>query len=431
MSDAAQAPPLRTEILAGITTFLTMAYIVVVNPAILSTEGTGMPFAGVLTATVLVSAGCTLLMGLYAKLPYGVAPGMGLNAFFTYGIVLGMGVDWRVALGLVFWAGVLFLLVSVTPIRVAIAEAVPRPLRAGAAGGIGLFLTFIGLKNAGIVAAHPATLVTLGELGPHTLVFAAGLLVAVVLLRRKLPFAFLASIAVCTAYGAMLGDVHEPESLVAMPDFTSVLFQLDPIGALSLSLAPAMISILFTDLFDSLSTFVGVAHAAGLVDDEGRPLRLQQGLIVDAIATLGAGLVGTSSGTAYIESAAGIEIGGRTGRTAIVCGLCFLPFLFLGPLVQLVPVYATAPVLVLVGALMFRASVTSLAGAIDTLEDVMPVFLTVVLIPLTFSITQGMTWGFVAHVVLYALVGRGRELKPMMIVIGCLSAGLLLLEAWV
>lgn len=416
----------RTECLAGITTFFTMAYIVVVNPAILSTEGTGMPFNGVLTATVMLSFLMTLFMGLYADLPFGVAPGMGINAFFTYTLILGKGIPWPTALGMVFWAGVLFLVASVTNVRTAIAKAIPHGLRVGAAAGIGLFLTFIGFKNAGIVVAHPATLVAMGKMDVRACLSLVGLLIVLVLARRRSPFAFLAAIFVVTGLGLALGKVQAPASWFSAPDFSSVLFKLDISGALRLAFVPAILSILLTDLFDSLSTFIGVAEATGLVDEKGEPRNLRQGLIVDAWATLGAGLLGTSSGTAYIESAAGVEVGGRTGWTAVYASLCFLPCLFIAPLAGMVPAYATAPVLIYVGSLMFR-TVTELK--MKTIEDTFPVFLTVILIPLTFSITQGILWGFLAHAVLYVLAGRSREVSPVLYALAVVAVGLLWMEA--
>ncbi|HVH48078.1 MAG TPA: NCS2 family permease [Labilithrix sp.] len=418
------SPPLRTEIVAGITTFFTMAYVIVVNPAILATEGTGLPFPAVMTATVVLSASMTLLMGLYARLPYGVAPGMGINAFFTFGIILGMKVPWPTALGIVFWAGVFFLVVSVTGLRVAVARAIPRNLRAATSVGIGLFLTFIGLKGAGIVVSDPVTFVKLGRLDARALLAVAGVGLAVVLLRRKSALAFLVVIASTTALSIPLGLAKVPARIVSSPDF-SLFGALDYRGALKLSLLPVIVGILLTDLFDSISTFIGVSQAAKLVDEKGEPLRLKEGLLVDALATLGAGLMGTSSGTAYIESTAGVEVGGRTGRTAVVTGLCFLPFLFLGPLAGMVPAHATAPVLVIVGALMFR-SVAALE--LVRLEDAVPAWLTIALIPLTFSITQGILWGFVAHAGLYALVGRARDVSPATWILAFVSIGLLMVE---
>jgi adenine/guanine/hypoxanthine permease len=416
---------IRTEAIAGITTFFTMSYIVIVNPSILSTEGTGMAFSGVLTATVLLCFVMTLFMGLYAKLPFAVAPGMGINAFFTFTIILTQKVWWQVALGIIFWAGVLFLLVSITPIRETIAKAIPAELRIGTAAGIGVFLTFIGLKNAGLIAADPVTFVKLGSLGLPALLTILATGVSVWLVTRKSAFAFLAGILVATLLGWIFGLVKAPPSFFSAPDFQTVFLKLDILGALKLSLAPAIIAILFTDLFDSISTFIGVAHAADLLDEKGDPRNLKQGLIVDSFATLGAGLAGTSSGTAYIESVAGINMGGRTGLTSVFTALCFLPCFFLAPLAGMVPAYATASVLILVGAAMFKS-----VGQISfsKIEEGLPAFLTIILIPLTFSITQGILWGFISHVGMYLLVGRRREIHPVMYVLALISIGLLLLE---
>lgn len=418
-------PSLRTEAIAGITTFFTMSYIVVVNPSILSTEGTGMAFSGVLTATVLLCFAMTLLMGLYAKLPFAVAPGMGINAFFTFTIILTQRVWWQVALGIVFWAGVLFLLVSITPIRETIAKAIPTELRVGTAAGIGIFLTFIGLKNAGLIAADPVTFVKLGTLGLPALLTILATALSVWLVARKSAFAFLAGILFATLLGWLFGLVKAPASFFSAPDFQTVFLKLDILGALKLSLLPAIIAILFTDLFDSISTFIGVAHAADLLDENGHPRNLKQGLIVDSFATLGAGLAGTSSGTAYIESVAGINMGGRTGLTSVFTALCFLPCFFLAPLAGMVPAYATASVLILVGASMFR-SVSQVS--FSKIEEGLPAFLTIILIPLTFSITQGILWGFISHVGMYSLVGRRRDVHPVMYVLALISVGLLLLE---
>lgn len=414
-----------TEVIAGFTTFFTMSYIVIVNPLILSTPGTGMPFSGVLTATVLLSFLMTLMMGVYAKLPYAVAPGMGINAFFTFSLILGRQIPWQTALGMVFWAGVIFLLISVTPIRVWIAKAIPQGIRIGAAAGIGIFLTFIGLKNAGLVVADPVTFVKMGALDHKSLLTVMGTALTLWFLARKSAFAFLVGILSVTIAAIFTHDVKIPEQLWSKPDFKSVFFQLDIWGALKLSFLPAIISILFTDLFDSISTFVGVAHASKLVDNKGEPLRLKEGLIVDSFATFGAGLVGTSSGTAYIESTAGIEMGGRTGLTSIVTSLCFLPCLFIAPIVGMVPAFATAPVLIIIGALMFK-SVAALK--LDKLEETVPPFLTMILIPLTFSITQGILWGFISHVGMYLLVGRKKEISKTLYGLAALSIVLLWLE---
>ncbi|MGE3273762.1 MAG: NCS2 family permease [Vicinamibacterales bacterium] len=417
--------PFLREVVAGVTTFFTMAYIVIVNPAVLSTAGTGLPFSGVLTATVLVCVTMTLLMGLYARLPFGVAPGMGLNAFFAFTIVLQGGVPWPVALGMVFWSGVLFLLVSITPIREAIARAIPDSLRAAAAAGIGLLLTFIGLQSAGFVAANPATLVGVGPLDHRAALTVAGVIVIVWLSRRNSPFAYLASIAIVTTTAWLGGWVEPPAHWLSAPDFGSVFLRLDALGALQLTLLPTIVTLMMTDLFDSLSTFVGVARAGGLVDARGEPYRLRQGLIVDAIATLGAGLAGSSPGTAYVESVAGIRMGGRTGLTAVVTACCFLPCLFVGPAAAAVPPYATAAVLIMVGVAMF-GSVSGIS--FDRLEEGVPAFATLVLIPLTFSITQGILWGFILHALLYTLAGRRGELRLPAWLLAATSVGLLVLE---
>jgi len=416
---------LRTEAIAGVTTFFTMAYIVVVNPSILATEGTGMPFSGVLTATVTVAFVMTLLMGLYAKLPFAVAPGMGINAFFTFNIILAQKVPWPTALGMIFWAGVLFLLISATPLRETIARAIPGSLRVATAAGIGIFLTFLGLRNAGVIVSDPVTFVKLGPLDHKVLLLLIGAAVSVWLYNRKSAFAFLGGIFTVSAIAWVTGAVQPPQHLFSTPDFSSVFLKLDIWGALKLSLLPAIISILFTDLFDSISTFIGVATAADLLDADGDPKNLRQGLIVDAVATLGAGLAGSSSGTAYVESVAGINMGGRTGLTSVFTALCFLPCFFVAPLAAAVPAYATAAVLVLVGAFMFRG-VASLN--FTRLEDALPAFLVIILIPLTFSITLGILWGFLAHTGLYVLAGRRKEVHPMMYALAVLSVGLLLLE---
>jgi AGZA family xanthine/uracil permease-like MFS transporter len=432
----ADRPPLTTEIIAGVTTFFTMGYIVIVNPTILSSPGTGMPFTGALTATVLVCSTMTLLMGLYAKLPFGVAPGMGLNAFFTYTIVLQGGVPWPIALGIVFWAGVLFLVVSATNLRESIAMAIPESLRLATSAGIGLLLTFIGLQNAGFVADNPATLVGVGRLDHRAVLTLVALAIIVFLNHRPMrapdgeataghPLAYLAGIFFVTAAAWLGGWVTPPTTWVSAPDFSSVFFKLDILGALQPSLLPAIVTITLTDLFDSLSTFIGVSQASGLLDADGRPRNLRRGLVVDAIATLGAGLFGSSSGTAYVESIAGIRMGGRTGRTAVVTALCFLPCLFIAPLAAAVPPYATAAVLIVVGVAMFQ---TVARVPFDRAAVGIPAFATLVLIPLTFSITQGILWGFILHVTLHLATGRSRELNRGVIALAAVSVGLLVLE---
>lgn len=419
------AVSIRTEVVAGFTTFLTMSYIAVVNPAILSSEGTGLSFSAVMTATVLAAAIPSVLMGLVARLPFALAPGMGLNAFFTYTMIRGDGMSAPQALGAVVLSGVLFTALSATPARTAVARAVPPSLRSAAAGGIGLFLAFVGLKNAGVIAGHPVTLVAPGPLTAEVGLFAGGLALTVVLLHRQVRGGLLVGMVATTVAAAALGRVEAPAHLVAAPDF-SLIGAFSFRGIWKAALIAPLITLVFTDLFDSLSTFLGVAKAAGLVDEQGEPVRLGRALLVDAIGTLLSGLVGTSPATTYVESAAGVREGGRTGLTAIVAGLCFVPLLFVSPLAELVPACATAPALVVVGFFMLR-SVRELADA--DLIDAAPAFLTLVLMPLTFSITQGLVWGILAHLVLHLATGRARSVKPTLWIIGAGCAAVLVAGA--
>jgi len=347
------------------------------------------------------------MMGLYAKLPYAVAPGMGINAFFTYNLILAQHIPWQTALGMVFWSGVIFLILSITPIRSSIVKSMPLIIRQSAAVGIGLFLTFIGLKNGGIVISHPVTFVTIAPLSIDTLYLALSMLLILILLKRKSALAFIAGILLVTFFFFITKRLSIPESFLSHPDFQSVFFQIDFAGALKWSFLPAILSILFTDLFDSISTFMGLAQSGGFLDKDGNPIRLKEGLIVDSFATGLAGLFGTSSGTAYIESAAGIEAGGKTGLTAVFTALLFLPCFFIAPLVGMIPELATAPVLIIVGFLMFR-SVKEMD--LSKIEEALPAFLTVILIPLTFSITQGLIWGILSYVALHLLTGNRKKL---------------------
>jgi AGZA family xanthine/uracil permease-like MFS transporter len=360
-------------------------------------------------------------MGAIARLPYALAPGMGINAFFTYSMVQADGLTGRQALGATVLAGAAFVVLSATPARVAIARAIPASLRHAAAVGIGLFLTFIGLKNGGVIAAHPATFVTHAPLTPELGLFAGGLLLTAILLHRAIRGALLIGIVATTLAALALGRIAAPDALVAAPDFSLIgAFELG--GLWKAAVIAPVATILLTDLFDSLSTFLGVADAARLVDERGEPLRLGRALTVDAIATLASGLLGTSSATTYVESAAGIREGGRGGLTAIVAGLCFLPLLFLAPLAALVPAYATAPALVAVGLFMIGA-IRKLD--LDDLATALPAFLTIVLMPLTFSITEGLIWGVLAHLALAVAAGRARTLPPTLWILGACCVGVL------
>jgi AGZA family xanthine/uracil permease-like MFS transporter len=423
-------PSVRTEVIAGLSSFLATSYIIIVNPSILSQ--TGMPFNAVVTATVLVCAFSSVMMGVYAKNPILVAPGMGINAFFTFSVVLGMNVPFTVALGAVFWAGVVFMLLSIFNIRTQLLRAIPKPLRYAVAAGIGLFITLIGFVNGGFVVKNPATVVGLGELGPAVLTFLAGLLVTAVLVVRKIRGAVLYGVLFTTLLALPIGRLYGgTEALVkwsgavALPDF-SLLFSLDLVGSLSWAMAPVIFAFVFTGMFDGLSTFVGLSEAAGLLDENGEPRNIRNSLITDAAATIVAGITGSSPGTAYIESAVGIEAGGRTGLTAIVGGLLFLPFLFLSPLLSAVPILATAPALVLVGTFMIQPVVNIRWGRMD---ESIPAFLAMVIIPFTYSITQGLVWGFLSWTAIKVLTGKWEEISVAMWIVDIFAITSLVLSA--
>ncbi|QRQ99892.1 NCS2 family permease [Dyadobacter sandarakinus] len=417
-----------TEILAGISSFLATAYIIVVNPAILSQ--TGMPFPAVLTATITVCFFSSLLMGLYANNPILVAPGMGLNAFFTFTAVFTYKLSWQVALGTVFWSGVFFLLLSVLNVRSYIVQAIPKPLRYAIASGIGLFITLIGFANAKFIVASPATMISLGQLTPAVLTFVAGLLITVILLIRKVKGSILIGIVLTSLLAWPTGRwwggsevIISIEKLVAMPDF-SLFFQLDLVNSLQWSLAPVILAFVFTDMFDSLSTFVGLAEASNLLDENGEPQHIKKSLVVDALSTTIAGLAGSSPGTAYIESAVGIEQGGKTGLTAVTGAVLFLPFLFLSPLLSAIPSIATAPALVLVGVFMMKPVIRI---RWNNLEEAFPAFLAMVLIPFTYSITQGIIWGFLSWTVLKVTAGKWSEISLALWIINLFALLALLL----
>ena len=419
---------LSTEIIAGISSFMAASYIIVVNPALLGQSG--MPFAAVLTATVLVSFFSSLMMGLYARNPILVAPGMGLNAFFTFSVVQGMNVSWQIALGAVFWSGIIFLLLSVFNIRTHIVQAIPRPLRYAIATGIGLFIALIGFINAGWIVYHPATILGVNKLNPSLITFLAGLLVMAIFTLRKVKGAILIGIVLTTfmAYplGRWWGDVPVVNytGFFSAPDF-SLLFQLDLVHSLTWAMMPVIFAFVFTDLFDSLSTFVGLADASQLLDEKGEPRNIKQSLLTDAAATTIAGLVGSSPGTAFIESAVGIEAGGRTGLTAITAAILFLPFLFLSPLLSAIPSIATAPALVIVGVFMIHP-VTKINW--QQWDEAIPAFLAMVLIPFTYSISQGVIWGFLSWTFLKIAVGKRKEVSITLLIIDVFCVLALVLE---
>jgi len=408
-----------TEIRAGITTFLMMAYIIVVNPGILSKSG--MPFSGVLFATVLVCAVSSIAMGLFANLPYGLAPGMGINAFFTFSLVIGMGIDWQTALGAVFVSGVIFIILSVSGVRNEIVKAIPPSLRLGLAAGIGVFLALIGFQSAGFIVASPATMITFGPMNAGTLLFVIGLVITSALMLKKVPGALILGIVITSLLALAVSSagwvdspiVTMPEKVFAWPSL-AVFFKLDIAGALSLGMIMPVFALFFVDLFDSIASFVGISHVAGLVEPDGTPSNMGRALLVDAGSTTISGLFGSSSGTVYVESAAGIEEGGRTGLTAVVVGLLFLPFMFFSPLLSFIPDVATAPVLVLVGVFMAQPLMQI---NWKNLEEAIPAFLAVVLIPMTYSITQGVVWSFLIHTLIKLVLGKGKDVHWMLYII--------------
>jgi adenine/guanine/hypoxanthine permease len=401
-----------TECLAGFTTFVTLAYILFVNPSIL--KDAGMPVEATFAATCISSAFATLIMGLYANYPIAVAPGMGLNAFFTYAVVIGMGLPWQTALGAVFISGVVFFLLTVTKVREWIIAGVPQVLRLAIGVGIGLFIAFIGLRNAGMIVKSDATLVTLGDVkNPATLVSMAGLIITAFLVARKIRGALLIGVLATTSIAIVTRVSPPPTGLGNFVTLTnpiaslqSTAFQLDIRGALKVGLIPILFSFTFVDLFDNIGTLVGVARKAGLLDERGQLPRIGRALFADSIGTMFGALMGTSTVTSYIESAAGIAEGGRTGLTAVVVSLLFVLALVFSPLVGLIPPQATAPVLILVGVLMMSEIVHI---RFEDFTEALPAFLTIIMMPLTYSIAQGLAFGFMSYTVIKFVAGRHQD----------------------
>ena len=397
----------RTEILAGVTTFVTMAYIIFVNPSIL--HETGMPLQAIVAATCLCAAFGSILMGLLARYPIALAPGMGLNAYFTYTVVKGLGVPWQTALGAVFLSGIAFLILTALGVRQMIVSAIPFDLYAAVAVGIGLFIAFIGLRNAGIITQSSATLVTMGNLrAPNTLLSIFGLLLISALLAWNVRAAILIGIVGTAALGAIFGQVRWQPETYSFASITATAFQLDIRGALRYGLVEIVFVFLFVDLFDNIGTLVAVGKEAKLFDKSGRIPRMDRILLADATATVVGSLAGTSTVTSYIESAAGVVAGGRSGVTAITAGLLFAAAMFMAPLVGAIPAAATAPALIIVGSLMIAHAVE-----IPWSNPVIaiPAFLTIVTIPLTFSIANGLAFGFTTYTVLKVARGQFRDVS--------------------
>ena len=398
----------RAEFLGGLTTFITMAYIVVVNPQILSK--TGMPVDGVVFATCIASAVATLVMGLYANYPIALAPGMSLNAYFTYSVCLGMHVPWQTALGVIFFSGVFFLILTVSRVREQIVNGIPDCLKHSTAGGIGMFIAFVGLRNANLVVANPATFVSLGTFSNHEAQLACvGLAIMLTLMVRKITGAILIGIIATTLLGIFRGMSAWPQHILSLPHPSATWLKLDLRGALHLGLLEIIFVFLFVDLFDNVGTLLGVCEQGGFVKD-GKIPRVGRALISDALGTTFGALTGTSTVTSYIESAAGVAAGARTGLSNVFVAGLFLLAAFFAPLAASIPGYATAPALIVVGALM-----TESIGRVKWADftDAIPAFVTLLVTPLTFSIATGLSLGLISYTLVKVAAGRFREVSPV------------------
>ncbi|EOF8847916.1 adenine permease AdeP [Salmonella enterica subsp. enterica serovar Newport] len=406
----------RTEVIAGFTTFLTMVYIVFVNPQILGVAG--MDTSAVFVTTCLIAAFGSILMGLFANLPVALAPAMGLNAFFAFVVVQAMGLPWQVGMGAIFWGAVGLLLLTIFRVRYWMIANIPVSLRVGITSGIGLFIGMMGLKNAGVIVANPETLVSIGNLTSHSVLLGVlGFFIIAILASRNIHAAVLVSIIVTTLLGWIMGDVHYNGIVSAPPSVTSVVGHVDLAGSFNLGLAGVIFSFMLVNLFDSSGTLIGVTDKAGLADEKGKFPRMKQALFVDSISSVTGAFVGTSSVTAYIESSSGVSVGGRTGLTAVVVGILFLLVIFLSPLAGMVPPYAAAGALIYVGVLM-----TSSLARVNwqDLTESVPAFITAVMMPFSFSITEGIALGFISYCVMKIGTGRLGDLSPCVVIVALL-----------
>jgi AGZA family xanthine/uracil permease-like MFS transporter len=396
----------RRELVGGVTTFMTMAYIVVINPQILAQAG--MPADGVVFATCISAAVASLVMGLYANYPIAMAPGMSLNAYFTYSVCLGMGIPWRTALGVVFLSGVLFVLLTITRVREQIVNGIPNCLKHSTAAGIGMFIAFVGLRNAKLVVANPATFVGIGSLSlPEVQVACFGLVFTLVLMARKVNGAILIGIAGTMLFGILRGLTHWPTAWLSMPHPEGTFLQLDLRAAVHLGLFEIVFAFLFVDLFDNVGTLVGVCEQGGFVKDGHIP-RVGRALLADGVGTVFGAVTGTSTVTSYIESASGVAAGARTGLSNVFVALLFLMAVFFSPIAAAIPAFATAPALILVGALMTQ-SISHVAWGDFT--EAFPAFLTMLTMPLTFSIATGLSLGVIGYTVVKVGTGRYRDVS--------------------
>lgn len=413
----AHGTDVKTEVIAGVTTFLTMAYILIVQP--LTLQNAGMDFGGVFTATAVASMVGTLVMAFAARLPFALAPGMGLNAFFAFSVVIGMGKTWQFALTAVFLEGLIFLALTGFNVREAIVNSIPANIKRAISVGIGLFIAFVGMQNAGMVVNNDATLVSLGNFGtPAVLVAVLGLALTGVLVALHVKGALLLGILGATVIGIPLGvtSVAEGFTLVSMPpSLAPVAFQFEWTQIFTVDMLIVVFTFLFVDMFDTVGTLVGVATKAGLLDKEGRIPRVKQALLADAVGTTVGAMLGTSTVTTYIESASGVEEGGRTGLTALVVAILFFVALFFSQLFLLIPAAATAPALILVG--VFMASPVKELDFTDYTEAI-PAFLTFIMMPLTYSISEGIVFGVLSYIILKLFTGQGKQVPALTYIVG-------------
>jgi adenine/guanine/hypoxanthine permease len=408
---------IKTEIVAGLTTFLAMSYILFVNPQILSSAG--MNKSALIAATCMASGIGTMLVGIFTNTPIAMAPGMGLNAFFAYSLVLGEKIPWETALGIVFLSGLLFLLLTLAGVRAKLVEAIPKSLVFAISVGIGIFITFIGLVNLGLVVKNDVTLVGMGKFTPTVMIGLVGLLVMVVLEFKKVKGSLLIGIFISTLLALILGKIEFPSRVLAVNiDLFPIAFKLDILGGLKWGFFGAIFALMFMDLFDSLGTLVACSHKARITDRENYTSVINRLLSLDALATMIGAVLGTSTTTAYIESGAGIEAGGRTGVTAVVTGILFFLGLLFVPLIGIVPAYATAPALIMVGLFMIKEIVNI---NFEATEEAFPAFIIIIMIALTYSISSGLALGFISFTLLMILSGKIKELKPAMWAIALLS----------
>lgn len=413
---SAKGTTIKTEIIADLTTFVAMAYIIFLNPSIL--KEAGIPYEAAVAATIWTAGICTLAMGIFANLPVAVAPGMGINTFFTFYVCGTLGLPWQTALGAVFVSGIIFLLLTITKLRRLIIDSVPMSLKSAVVVGIGMFIAFVGLQESGLVVDNGSTLVTLGSLkSPTTLLSTAGILIIGMLLALHVKGAILIGILVVTIIGMIMGITPAPTSLSSvisfdLPAFSETFLAMDIMGAISYGLITVIFTFTIVELFDNIGTLIGVSRAANLMDENGKIENIDKALLTDSIGTMFSAVMGTCTVTSYVESTAGANAGGRTGLTAVVVGVCFILAIVLAPLASLVPTFATAPALIIVGAMMMK-NITYINFSDYT--DSIPAFLTVIMMPLSYSITSGFGFGFTSYCILKCICGKHKEITPVML----------------